>query len=273
MKEVSPLHFSKYSGCGNDFILIDDQEKTFPTHEETTIMRLCHRNNGIGADGLILLQKSLKASFRMRIFNSNGYETEMCGNGFRCLMKFIADLGFSTQSNYSIETQYKILHAGFEGDQVRVEMGEFSLCKDPISIDWKGDNLTVHSMNTGVPHAVIFMNDISTCHLQELGPYLRYSDYYGESGTNVNIAQIIGPNEITMRTYERGVEAETLACGTGATAVALIAAQLHNFYSPVTIQFRSQEKLLIHFQKMDSIFSKTTMTGPAHYIFRGQVQI
>lgn len=267
------FHFSKYVGCGNDFILIDDRLNHFPIKDKNTIARLCHRNYGIGADGLILLQRSSRASFRMRIFNADGTEAEMCGNGLRCLMKFVLELGFSDQASYSIETMHSLLLAEFFDQDVKIEMGQFTSKSRSFSVDWNNETLQIHSLNTGVPHAVIFVDDLNRSDFTNLGSHLRHSPLFGEAGTNVNIAQLLNSNEIAIRSYERGVEGETLACGTGATAVALAAAGLHNFASPVTIRFRSQEKLVIQFQKIDSIFSKITMTGPAYCSFRGINQI
>lgn len=217
------LYFAKYQGAGNDFILIDDRA---PHFNPNLVPQLCNRKFGIGADGVILLQTDPAADFRMRIFNSDGSEAGSCGNGLRCLMKFIVDLGLP-KKNYRIATGDRIVEASFVGDQIVVQMGlAVNLKKHRI------EGFDVHSVDTGVPHAVVFSPDAD---LKILGPMLRHHSTFQPAGTNVNIAHIQSDGSIRVRTYERGVEGETLSCGTGAAAVGLIASQQYHLPNPIRI--------------------------------------
>jgi diaminopimelate epimerase len=264
--------FAKYIGCGNDFAIFDNRKGLFPSQDFALIRQLCHRNWGIGADGIILLESSFPADFSMRIFNADGYEAEMCGNGLRCLAKFIQELGFC-QPSYKIETLQRILSISHEGLQVCVEMG------DPIDMHWNIDISDeneihqVHYLNTGVPHVVLFKDQIERINLQQIGPYIRHHAVFNPNGTNVNLAQRLSGKEIQIRTFERGIEGETLACGTGATAVALAAAYCYQFESPVHIRTSSKDILKIGFHLKDQIFSQVTLTGPAHCTYRGEVHL
>jgi len=265
--------FSKYVGSGNDFILIDNRKLSFPAHDCSFISKLCHRQFGIGADGVILLENSEKADFKMLIFNADGSEAEMCGNGIRCFFKYIQEKGFNL-TTCLIETKEAIIRLA-QGDprkpnEISVEM------QDPIDIKWDIDltvdskNLKVHYLNTGVPHAIIFKEQIEDNDLKILGPKIRNHQQFLPKGTNVNFATITGTNEVTIRTYERGVENETLGCGTGATAVAIAAAHLYDIQLPVSIKTQSGEKLEINFTKNQSIIKDVTMKGPAVFVYSGE---
>jgi diaminopimelate epimerase len=264
--------FSKYVGCGNDFILIDDRNDIFPITHPSTIRHLCHRQYGIGADGLILLQNSTIADARMRIFNADGSEAAMCGNGIRCLMQFMDEVGLS-DSMYQIETMQRLLKVVRKQTEINVEMGP------PQHVCW--NQSIVHEektyffdfLDTGVPHTVFFVDHIEDIPLLEWGRFVRYHSFFRPEGTNVNIAQLLSNQTIAMRTYERGVEGETLACGTGATAVALAAAHRFGLTSPISIQTCSKEILTISFQQNSAIFSDVFMQGPATRTFRGAIQL
>lgn len=262
--------FSKYVGCGNDFILFDNRAHDFPLEDRSLISKLCHRQCGIGADGIVFLESSLQADFRMRIFNRDGSEAEMCGNGIRCLMRFIQDLGFNN-SFYHIETMQRLLKVAVSEGGVCVEMG------NPTHIQWdilfNGEDQTyeLHYLNTGVPHIVLFIEDIDQIKLDRLGPYIRYHSLFAPEGTNVNLAQVSSSSCIKIRTYERGVEGETLACGTGATAVALATAYKYGYEGPLSIETRLKENLIIDFRRDKNTFRDVTMTGPAYRTFQGTI--
>lgn len=215
--------FSKYQGAGNDFILIDDRALHF---NPTLVPQLCHRKFGIGADGVLLLQNDPHSDFRMRIFNSDGSEAESCGNGLRCLMLFIVDLGLPKKT-YRIATGERVVQAGFEGDKISVQMGTALHLKE-LCID----GYTVHSLDTGVPHVVVFSPNTD---LKTIGPFLRRHPAFQPAGTNVNMAQVQSDGSVHIRTYERGVEGETLGCGTGAAAVGVIASQKYHLPNPIRI--------------------------------------
>lgn len=266
--------FSKYSGCGNDFILIDNRFHIFPTADKALIAKLCHRHRGVGADGIILLENSLTADFKMRIFNSDGSEAEMCGNGIRCLMKFLQDQGFQDKKHV-IETMNAKIPLFPENGEVSVEM------PSPTEISWStplsinGNSWNIHFLNTGVPHAVIFVEDVLEVDLETIAPKIRFHSQFAPKGTNVNFVALQAHSQkIFLRTYERGVEQETLACGTGAVASAIAAAKIHGMSSPIHVQTKSQEYLKIAFHlDAESMFSNLIMTGPATFIFSGKIDL
>ncbi|MFT4552822.1 MAG: diaminopimelate epimerase [Chlamydiales bacterium] len=266
------ISFSKYSGSGNDFILIDNRKSFFPVDKIKIIQDLCQRRNGIGADGIILLQNSVSADFRMRIFNADGSEAEMCGNGIRCLIKFLLELGFK-EGPWYIETMERKLFCKLAGDQVSINMGEptdfsFNL---PLSID--GQLNTVHVLNTGVPHAVIFVEDEEEISIDKTGAMIRYHEHFRPKGVNASFACVRPSGKVFQRTYERGVEGETLACGTGATAVAIAAAKVKKLQPPILVRTRSGSELKIDFKLDGDNIRDVSMTGDAQLVYQGQVEI
>lgn len=267
------IPFSKYQGCGNDFILIDNRTAAFATPWPGHIVeRLCHRQSGIGADGIIFLESSRQADFRMRIFNANGSEAEMCGNGIRCLTCFIQEMGIQGKS-LLIETMHSCIPTSMQGEKVRVAMPSPTDFRTPISLVHQDTPLTLHYLDTGVPHAVIFVDHLENHPYQTLAPSLRHHPYFHPRGTNVNLAKKLSPHAIEVRTFERGVEQETLACGTGAVAVALAAAHLHQLKGPLTIHTRSQDVLEVGFTHSGSHFADVTLTGPAVKTFHGEFEL
>lgn len=195
------LSFSKYSGCGNDFILFDNRHLIFPTHQPSIFSKLCHRQNGIGADGVILLENSSKAHYKMRIFNPDDSEAEMCGNGIRCLLKFIQDCGIEG-NQFTIETMNRIHSIKFESNDVSVEMG------NPTEIRWdlSVGPWIVHHINTGVPHAIVFLDDLNNLNLHEDGSRIRFHSLFTPQGANANFVQVDEKGIVHVRTYERGVK-------------------------------------------------------------------
>lgn len=263
------VSFSKYVGAGNDFICIDDRSLNFPVEDKPLIQRFCHRQFGIGADGLVLLQPSARADFKMRIFNSNGSEAEMCGNGLRCLAQFCKKLGFDRLQG-NIETLAGILRFYLMGSEVAVEMSQ------PHSYRWHlklpiMPGFVVHFLNTGVPHAVHFHPHMAEIDIEQLGKEIRFHPEFQPDGANANFASIDPSGEIWCRTYERGVEAETLACGTGATAAALAAAYLYHLPSPIRVHTRSKEVLTISFTQANHEFSEVRMRGPSAFVYEGTI--
>lgn len=264
------LVFWKFNGCGNDFILVDDRNGKFPLSSREWIAHLCHRRKGIGADGVILLIKSGKADLRMRIFNADGSEAEMCGNGIRCLAKLARHLGWQKKT-LMIETMHRIYPITWEGEEIRVDLGPPIEERRRISLELFGHPLEVHFLNTGVPHAVIFLNNSAEWHQFDValwGKGLREHSHFAPAGTNVNFAWVDPTRQIWLRTYERGVEAETWACGTGATAAALAAAQLYLLPSPIHVNLYSGDVLHISFSPS---FDKVSMTGGATLVYEGTI--
>jgi diaminopimelate epimerase len=252
------LKFTKIHGAGNDFILIDDRLQLCSL-DPASIQKLCHRHFGIGADGLILLQNDPLADFRMRIFNSDGMEADGCGNGLRCLGKFLIELGFNAENKH-IATGDRVVEIFYSGDLIGVDMGEPKGFRQDIQTE-KG---TIHFVDTGVRHIVHFTDSLEN--LEELGPYFRHHPLFTPSGVNVNLASI-EKKSIRVRTFERGVEAETLACGTGACAVAYIANKVHGIKSPIPISFKGGD-LKIEIEK-----NRLKMIGPAIKVYNGLLAI
>ena len=254
--------FVKYEGAGNDFILIDDRlQDRLQVFSSERILQLCHRRFGVGADGVILLQLSQHADFRMRIFNSDGTEAESCGNGLRCLGRFLLDLGLA-ETNYSIEIMDRIVQIDYVDDLVAVDMGE---PKD-IKLHLETERGAVHYVDTGVSHAIHFVENAAMADMRILGPFFRHHPLFGAKGANANIASLCSDGSIHVRTFERGVEGETLACGTGACAVAVIAAKLYGLTGPIAIIFPGGQ-LQISFKG-----GKIVMAGPARRVFKGEIE-
>lgn len=251
--------FAKYEGAGNDFILIDDRTFSFPIHDSHLIQRLCHRKFGVGADGLILLQNSAKADFRMRIFNADGSEAESCGNGLRCLGRFLIDQNILF-SRVAIETVDRIVHLFLSEDQIGVEMG---YPKD-LRLHISTENGICHFVDTGVPHVVQFVQNVSQLPIQTLGTYFRHHKEFSPKGANVNFVEKQSSNSFKVRTFERGVEGETLACGTGACAAFAICSQFDPNLKTASIHFPGGT-LMIEIRS-----GLLIMKGPANRVFEGR---
>jgi diaminopimelate epimerase len=267
------LDFAKLNGAGNDFVLLDDRaQKLSLTREQ--IARLCDRHRGIGADGLIVLIPcaSGKADWAWRFYNNDGSTGEMCGNGARCFARFVQQRT-SSDRDFSFETEAGIITARFQGDRVTVDLTPPGDLRLNEQVALSAGKLTIHSVNTGVPHAVLFVPDADQAQMQPLGPEIRRHPHFGPKGTNVNFVQVLGQSHIRVRTFERGVEGETLACGTGVTAAALVSARIHHFRSPVKIQVQGGDQLEVSFQEQAGGFTQVRLTGAADFVFEGRVEL
>jgi diaminopimelate epimerase len=267
----SVIPFSKYTGCGNDFILIDNRNEIFPWEDLDLISHLCDRQFGVGSDGLILLETSSLADFRMRIFNPDNSEAEMCGNGIRCLGKFLQELRIEG-SSFTIEVMGKLYPLVLHSDNtVSVTMLPPSDIDWDTAIDVEGETLFIDYLNTGVPHATLAVSNLTEFDLELLGPKIRYHTQFEPQGTNFDIYQIDPdkPSQILIRTYERGVERETMACGTGATACALVAWKKHHAPNPITIQVASGDSIEFEITGTHKQIDQIIMKGPAEFVFRG----
>ena len=270
------LHFYKMNGAGNDFIVIDNRD--LDLHLDTdTIASLCDRHRGIGADGLLAVEPAQNgADFRFRYYNADGGEAEMCGNGARCFGFFTAHLagGADLPSSVSFETIAGIITAEIIGDDIRIAMSPPLALQlhTPVKID--GFPHPIHSLNTGVPHTVSFVPDLNSIDVPTHGPTIRNHPHFSPKGTNANFAQVLAPDHIAIRTYERGVEAETLACGTGMVASALIHHLLTGAQSPIHIDVAGGDTLSVAFEKTSpTTFAHVTLTGPADFVFEGEIEI
>jgi len=268
------IRFTKMNGAGNDFVVLDNRKNSLSL-ECGDIARLCDRHRGVGADGLLAVEPAEgSADFRMRYYNSDGGEAEMCGNGARCFARFAARLMEGSPNMVSFETQAGLITAVLEGELVTLEMGRPQDHRDPQFLTLGDSSHQVHFINTGVPHAVVFVSEVEKIDVQILGSALRWHTAFSPKGTNANFAQVIAPDTLLLRTYERGVEGETLACGTGVCATALLHAMQTGAQSPIHVKVRGGETLSVDFQKNpDGTFAGAKLTGPADFVFEGTISL
>src|SRR5512145_723224 len=240
---MKKIPFHKIHGNGNDFILIDDRRGILKGKGLSALAKqVCHRNRSVGADGLIVIVPSKKADFKWRFFNADGSEAEMCGNGSRCAARF-AVLRKIAPKKMAFETLAGIIHAEVKKDTVRVQLTGASGLRMNIPVPLAGSTRTGYFINTGVPHLVYFTENLNAEDVRAVGSATRWHEVFKPAGTNVNFVQIDGSRKLRIRTYERGVEGETLACGTGSVAGALIAAALGKVTSPVTVRTHGGDQL------------------------------
>jgi diaminopimelate epimerase len=254
------IHFTKYQGTGNDFIMVDNREMSF-IPDKQTVSQLCDRRFGIGADGLILLEVSARSDFKMVYFNSDGNPSSMCGNGGRCLAHYAHSLGVCDKDG-SFEA-IDGLHEFTIGPSSIVKLR----MKDVEHIESASD---AYILDTGSPHYVVFADEILELPLVAEARKVRYNDRFRKDGINVNFVEV-KENKYFMRTYERGVEDETLSCGTGTVAVALSIALSEDLKAgPVEINTPGG-KLSVHFTRIDAGFSDIWLQGPAEKVFEGNI--
>jgi diaminopimelate epimerase len=267
------LEFTKMNGAGNDFVLVDNREQKIRLTREQ-IIHICHRQRGVGADGIILLIPcaSKKADWAWQFYNNDGSDAEMCGNGARCFARYVQRLT-GNQNGFTFETVAGIIATAFQGERVTVTLTKPKDMRLNEKVTLSGGTQTIHSLNTGVPHAVLFVPDADQAMVQQLGREIRKHPHFSPKGTNVNFVQQLGPGSIRVRTYERGVEGETLACGTGLTASSLISAKLLHFTSPVKVEVQSGEHLEVSFREDNGEFSEVKLTGPADFAFDGKIEV
>lgn len=253
------LAFSKYQGTGNDFIIIDNRDLSFSKDDTKLINHLCDRKFGIGADGLILLENHHSTDFLMVYYNADGRQSSMCGNGGRCIVAFAKALKIidSTTTFTAIDGDHE---AQVDGDMIRLKM------QDVTSIE---DHQAHTFLNTGSPHHIQLIENLDTLDVKTRGSELRYSKLYGSAGSNINFVQQKGANLFQVRTYERGVEDETLSCGTGVTAVA-IAAHYQGWTDMTAVDLEVEGgKLAVSFRKNDNGYDNIFLVGPAQLVFKG----
>ena len=266
------LEFTKMNGAGNDFVMVDNRDGRYGLSRDQ-IARLCDRHRGIGADGLIAVEGTSELP-RMRYYNADGGEAEMCGNGARCFSRFAARLLGQTAGNLSFQTEAGMLSAELlPEERVRLRMSEPHSLQLAHSLRVLEQDLEVHSLNTGVPHAVTFVQNLDETPVVELGRSLRRHQRFAPAGTNANFVQILAPSSLAIRTYERGVENETLACGTGVVAAALIHHHLTKAAAPITVQVRGGDTLEVGFILENGHPGGVTLAGPADFVFTGSVLI
>lgn len=268
------LSFTKMTGAGNDFVCVDNRAGTVKLTRRR-ISALCHRQFGIGADGLLALEKATREGLdcRMRYYNSDGGEAEMCGNGARCFARFAARLLGWEKPLLRMQTKAGLVTAEFFGEEVRVGLTPPGPVNGPHKLRVGGNRLDVWSVNTGVPHAVVFVEEARAVDVVTLGRALRFHERFGPKGTNVNFVQRPVKGPLQVRTYERGVEGETLACGTGVAASALTAAKIFGLKSPVHLRVAGGAVLAVGFEPSGDGFAKVTLKGPATFVFEGVIDV
>ena len=267
---MDKLIFLKMSGSGNDFIVIDNRDGRLDIEPRTLAERICRRRMSVGADGLILVEPSLQADFRMRILNADGSEAEMCGNGARCVARFAEMLGIAGP-HMAFETLAGIIRAQVDGSRVKLQTSRPQEIRLHQSIEVDGAMHQIHSINTGVPHAVLFCSDLEAVPVRTLGRKIRFHPAFQPAGTNVDFATLLDERTLLIRTYERGVEDETLACGTGTVAAALVAAALGMVSSPVEVRVRSGETLTVSFTGNGPEFHEVVFEGEVRLVYQGEL--
>lgn len=258
------IDFHKYQGTGNDFVMIDNRLGFFPKGDVPTIARLCDRRFGIGADGLILLEEIDGADFRMVYYNSDGNESSMCGNGGRCLVAFAAEKGLIQEKAYFIAADGPHHAQRSDDGIVSLQM------KDVDDVSIQNDYIF---LDTGSPHHIEMVDDVRQVDVKSQGAAIRYSDLYGAKGSNVNFVMPLPNGRFAVRTYERGVEDETLSCGTGATAVALAMFAIGRTSSNRVGLDVEGGQLEVSFVPDGNGFKDVFLIGPAEFVFSGQIEI
>ena len=251
-------------GLGNDFILIDNRYELFPKNNTKLIEKLCDRRFGIGADGLILLENDKFSDFKMVYYNSDGNESSMCGNGGRCIVAFAKQLNVieneTTFMAVDGEHHAKISADGIVSLQMK-DVEEIKMASDYVFL------------NTGSPHHITLVDDIKSVPVKEIGSQIRYSDLYGKGGSNVNFVEVITDSLFAVRTYERGVEDETLSCGTGVTAAAIAMNAIGKTTSTEISLLVEGGELKVTFKKQGKKYTEVFLIGPATFVFEGKIQI
>lgn len=266
------IPFAKMHASGNDFIIIDNRRGPMPPDVSVWAARLCRRRFSVGADGLILIEDSVLADFRWRYFNSDGSEVEMCGNGSRCAARFAFMKGIAGPK-LAFETLAGIIDAEVKDDSVKVRLTNPFDYRPEVSLgsDAPGPKESCY-INTGVPHVVYFVGDTKTADVLGLGARTRYHQAFAPAGTNANFVTVDGRNQMTIRTYERGVEGETMACGTGAVAAALIAGARGLVDPPVRMKTRGGNILTVYFNWNGVEFSEVYLEGDAVLVYQGVLE-
>lgn len=259
---MSEMLFTKMVASGNDFIVLEGKKPVAASYRNLALA-MCDRKFGIGADGVLVLEKSRIADIKMRIFNADGSEAEMCGNGARCAALYTG------KKKLALETKAGIINAEVKGNNVRVKLTDPAGIKLGVPVKLNNRAIKANFINTGVPHAVIFVQGLDDIDVDNLGRQIRYHKAFAPGGTNVNFIEVLDNNSIRIRTYERGVEGETLACGTGSSASALILALTINTGSRVNVHTASGEVLKVFFNKYGNEFSDVWLEGRARIVYKG----
>jgi diaminopimelate epimerase len=255
--------FVKYQGTGNDFVIVDNRDSRFPIQDHRLIAQLCHRNYGIGADGFIAIETDTTSDFFMRYFNADGHEGSLCGNGSRCAIHYANALGL-TQREVVFRASDGLHQATFVGEEVALSLhavSKWNSLEDALFI------------NTGSPHHLVFVDDVASVDVANSGAKIAHGAPYFADGTNVNFVEVTAADRLHVRTYERGVEAETLSCGTGVTAAA-IGAHISKRVTSKNISIQTKGGVLtVSFSDTSNGYEAVVLQGPATPVFKGQWEI
>ena len=268
------VRFWKLEGAGNDFLGLDGRAGGFKLKRQQ-IADLCDRRRGVGADGVLVVEKPKVrgADFRMRYYNSDGGEAEMCGNGARCFALLARAVSGRKGNELRVQTQAGLLTLRMSGQEVQVSMTEPTKLRLGRKLVVAGRKLAVDFLNTGVPHAVLFVRSVRSIDVAKQGRAIRYHSAFAPSGTNVNFVEIGRGNRIHVRTYERGVEGETLACGTGVVASSILSNLRRGLRSPILVTTRGGDHLRVGFSMVNGQARKVTLQGPARIVYTGVIHV
>ena len=268
------VRFWKLEGAGNDFLGLDGRAGGFQLKRQQ-IADLCDRRRGVGADGVLVVEKPKVrgADFRMRYYNSDGGEAEMCGNGARCFALLARAVSGRKGNELRVQTQVGLLTLRTSGQEVQVSMTEPTKLRLGRKLVVAGRKLAVDFLNTGVPHAVLFVRSVRSIDVAKQGRAIRYHSAFAPSGTNVNFVEIGRGNRIHVRTYERGVEGETLACGTGVVAASILSNLRRGLRPPIQVATRGGDNVRVGFSMENGHARKVTLQGPARIVYRGVLHV
>ncbi|SMC20151.1 diaminopimelate epimerase [Desulfacinum hydrothermale DSM 13146] len=275
---MEPILFYKMTGSGNDFVVIDNRSGSFCADAPKCrdfVVQVCRRKLSVGADGVIFIENDPECDFRWRFFNADGSEAEMCGNGARCAARFAFLTGIVTERDLRFRTLAGIIRAHVDGRRVKVQMTDPFDFQGAIPLEAAGRSVTVDFINTGVPHAVCFLPqepELEQLDVAGMGRAVRYHERFQPAGTNANFVAVLGRDRLRIRTYERGVEDETLACGTGSIAAALTAHERGLVDVPVRVVTQGGETLTIHFDRMGpGEYRNVFLEGEARVAYEGRL--
>ena len=268
------VRFWKLEGAGNDFLGLDGRAGGFKLKRQQ-IADLCDRRRGVGADGVLVVEKPKVrgADFRMRYYNSDGGEAEMCGNGARCFALLARAVSGRKGNELRVQTQAGLVTLQIRGQEVQVSMTEPTKLRLGRKLVVAGRKLAVDFLNTGVPHAVLFVRSVRSIDVAKQGRAIRYHSAFAPSGTNVNFVEIGRGNRIHVRTYERGVEGETLACGTGVVAASILSNLRRGLRPPIQVATRGGDNVRVGFSMENGHARKVTLQGPARIVYRGVLHV
>ncbi|MDY0040244.1 MAG: diaminopimelate epimerase [Desulforhabdus sp.] len=278
-EDMERIHFFKMTGSGNDFILVDNRDQKLNAAKSRDLIRLaCRRKLSVGADGFIFIENDPEVDFRWQFFNSDGSEAEMCGNGARCAARFAFLQGIVNKRQIAFRTLAGVIEAEITGDRVKIRVSPPHGLQMNFPVEVNGNVFDLYSVNTGVPHVVHFLKsekELEEVDVLRWGSAFRYHQRFQPAGTNANFAVVQDTHRMAVRTYERGVEAETLACGTGSVASALLAAASREVRSPVEVKTRSGEILTIYFDQVirdDTVeFTDVFLAGDAKVVYEADL--